>query len=69
MSNRQDTQDLSSPFSAPKVTPTPRFPTAAFSGEQGLPETSTEDLALSGCCQPSHSESKPSSAKDKPITL
>lgn len=41
MSNRQENQELSCPFSPPRVTPTPHFPTAAFSGGQGLPETST----------------------------
>lgn len=41
MSNRQENQELSCPFSPPRVTPTPHFPTAASSGGQGLPETST----------------------------
>lgn len=41
MSNQQENQELSCPFSMPRVTPTPHFPTAASSGWQGLPETST----------------------------
>lgn len=41
VSNRQKSQELSCPFSPPRVNPTPCFPTAASSGGQGLPETST----------------------------
>lgn len=41
MSNRQENQELSCPFSSPRVIPTPQFPTAASKRGQGLPETST----------------------------